>query len=74
MAKFLLQVFHLFYKYSRRFVCGWVPRTDVCATARAAWKDTIGKLSAQWACKFTFVNRETLEDLVILGENMPFLV
>lgn len=67
-AKFLLKIFHLLYKHTRLLVCGCVPGTSLRAPPRATGKDTIGKLSTQWARKFTLVNRETLEDLVILGE------
>lgn len=65
-AKFLLKIFYLLYKHTHLLVCRRVPGTSLCATPRATGKDTIGKLSTEWAGKFTLVNRETLEDLVIL--------
>lgn len=66
-ARFLLKFFHLFYEHRRLLVCGCVPGTGFGAPPRATGEDTIGKLSTQRACKLALVNRETLEDLVILG-------
>lgn len=69
-AHLLLKIFHLLYERKRLLVCGCVPGTSLCAPPGATGKDTIGKLSTQWARKFTLVHRETLEDLVILKRHM----
>lgn len=65
-AKFLLKIFDLLYKHTQLLVCGSVPRTSLCGPPRATGKDTIGKLSTEWAREFTLVDGETLEDLVVL--------
>lgn len=65
-AKFLLKILDLLYKHTQLLVCGSVPRTSLCGPPWATGKDTIGKLSTEWARKFTLVDRETLEDLVVL--------
>lgn len=66
-AEFLLKFFHLLCEQRCLLVCWRVPGAGLRAPPRATGKDTVGKLSTQWARKLTLVNRKTLQDLVVLG-------
>lgn len=73
-AKFILKIFDLLYEHTHLLVCGCVPGTGLRAPPGATGKDTIGKLSTEWASEFTLVNRETLEHLVILEKKRDMTV
>lgn len=67
-SQLLLKLLHLFDELSHALVpmCMTLPGASLYIVSRKARKDAVCKLPAERTCKFSFVNRKALQDLVIL--------